>query len=272
MHLIFERYKLSNIDINFFNNDKYIAHYTNLEAAILILDSKKIRLGHKNNTNDLYENNKNWFFEEPYPSDMHTCEIFDCKEIKKSIENKINKHIQIFSTIGYQEKRTLYNRPRAWAQYGDNHNGVCLIFNKDKLIEKFNNNNIIKSLYGKMTYIDWINIIQSQGYYKTPNDIKKLSNLLNSPELLFEEVNKNHSLNTKLFIKDIDWEHENEYRFLAFSKNIDNIYIDYNDSLEAIVLGANINYRLRSCFKDDAVKRYHIKYNDYNEYEYLQIE
>lgn len=41
-------------------------------------------------------------------------------------------------------------------------------------------------------------------------------------------------------------------------------YIDYKDSLEAIVLGSNVHFRLRSCFKNDDVKKYHIEYNDYN--------
>jgi len=262
---------MSETDVRIFNQDKYVAHYTSINATLSILEDREIKLSHKSNTNDLYESNENWFFNEAYAGDMTNDEMFECMNIKERIENKLNKHIQLFSTIGYQDKRTLYNRPRAWAQYGDNHRGVCLIFNKKKLVEKFNNDNIIKSLYGKITYIDWIDIIQAQGCYQAPNNIQKLTKLLNTPELLFEEVNKNDSLKKRLFRKDIDWENENEYRFLAFSKKIDNICIDYKDALEAIVLGSNVNKRLRNCFVYDDVKKYHIEYDEYNEYKYFQF-
>ena len=260
------------MDLEHFNTDDYVAHYTTFDNAIKIIDSNKIKLSHKEMANDLHESNKNWFFDEAYYTNNRN-HIEQCDNIKKQIENRINKHIQTFATIGYQENRKFFNRPRAWAQYGDNNNGICLIFDKNKLTTAFSENKQIIKLYNKkIDYIDWLQDINGmQTDYTNHEDITKLQILLDNPRLLYEEVNKNFSLQHRLFNKDIDWEHENEYRWLVFSEILENICIDYNDALKAIVLGANVNNRLKNCFGNDSIEKYCIVYDNFNKYDFLPI-
>ncbi len=255
-------------DINIFNQDKYIAHYTNTKATKKILKDNKIRLGFKKDTNDPYEADKNWDFDEQHFT-TDRKKISEIRDIRKKIRKAVNKHIQLFCAVKYKDK-PIYNKPTHWAHYGDNYKGVCLIFNKNKLYNCFKKNNkILHYIAEEIKYIDYD--IENQSYLSKPEDKIYLDNLLKDPILLLEEVNKINWIKNKYFKKDIDWCKEDEYRFLVFSKNTDNIYIDYDDSLEAIVLGSKVGDRLKNCFEYRNIKKYRIKYNEYNKYEYLQI-
>jgi hypothetical protein len=67
-------------------------------------------------------------------------------------------------------------------------------------------------------------------------DGEKVDFYFENIEKFFEDINLDN-----LKIKQPHWEYESEYRWIVCSKKYDELYIPYEDSLKAIVLGINFN-------------------------------
>ena len=138
----------SDIDIN---DDTIIYHYTNLKGLFGIIGNEGIKLAELAYTNDLRETNNHCGYK---------CACF---------------------CVG----KDAYKKPRMWAQYGDNHNGVCIGFKLGKLREQ------IRTL--------GCNVDGFKVEYK------------NEAFFRYKGCNNEESLHYKLD----DWEKENEYRFIS---------------------------------------------------------
>lgn len=233
-------------------SDDLLFHYTSLNAACSILSSNRLRLSNLTNMNDPLE------FCEPNIFGFNGFEI-DMKkamrELTVSLQERENKIRLIcfckdFYCKGEWNNENLQNyssnltfkgwaRSRMWAQYADNHRGVCLVFNKSEFNDEFKKlaNNHIKILEPqKITYTNYLNELESA---------------------MTDELNvKNHDSNflhfyldderTKyLFQKSEDFRDENEYRFVLIDDNLDSSktdkFIDFGTSLKAIILGGRFN-------------------------------
>lgn len=133
---------------------KFLFHYTTYSSALGILHSRQMRLSSLANMNDPLE------FQD-YHGDgvviIGNPSNEECAAQVFSFENALTEkersvRLACFSmdmpftnkTEGCQ--KNYYNnlskgwaRPRMWAQYADNHKGVCLIFDKGCLINSFKN-------------------------------------------------------------------------------------------------------------------------------------
>lgn len=235
-----------------FNNEEHVAHYTNLNRVVKdILPFNEIRISSASKLNDPYERDYTWIDNEPSCSDKLALSssntLFNLKKI-------IYNHIKLFSTTSYDEESKncadlsldIYARPRMWASYGDNHKGVCLIFNKAELSKEFNKKNFVYCFENKVSYQSFLPISENPVVFN-PNKIK---NLLNNPKELYEAVNDNLLLQTKYFEKHIDWKTEHEYRWLVFSEQTKDLNINFAKSLKGIVLGVDVDYKYSSLFKN----------------------
>ena len=102
-----------------------------------ILPSNQIRLSTAGNVNDPFENKMDWFDCDPATEPNGTN--FDMLNQKDRIRNLLANHIKLLCCTKYNPLDTenftahYYAIPSMWSHYGDNHRGVCLIFDKNEL-------------------------------------------------------------------------------------------------------------------------------------------
>jgi len=263
---------------------EYLCHYTNAKKAKLILEKMTLKFGKVSKSNDPIEIK---IFTAFLPYNDIEKEILEENRIKKQLKLYLNKILQLIcfsegdirnikgdidddgeeidikddiidaAKLEDFSKRPPYYLPRMWSQYGDNHKGVCFIFNKDKLIDQVDEQS--KSLCNfKHKYISYKDILkddiflnQAVSLLYSYVDVSK-----NIETFVQDYLINNNDLN--YFTKDIDWKDEHEYRFLLWNmiknKDYNNkiIHID-NKSLIGIVLGL-CNDKVQ-CFAEVALKQ-----------------
>lgn len=240
---------LTTFDENF-NADRYLYHYTSVSTALKIIDGNSIKFSKVNRTNDTLESklkidfkntnnstNKtilSWIqsFNDVYSNNLQLlCFSVDDDNIV-SQENNKSKYSD-YSRRGFA-------KPRMWAQYATNNEGVCLIYDKSKLIE------IIKQRLSSLLIRHDRVIYQDQLYSFSFSDeaIRKINNFIN---LRIDSVGfgiqcHNFLLNNEeftqynYFSKLDDWKGEKEYRFLSYNEE-DLIIDNSNEALVGVIIG-----------------------------------
>jgi len=127
--------------------------------------------------------------------------------------------------------------PRMWAQYGDRHRGVCLVYHQKKLAESIHNQLQERTYRAqKVRYLDRllpevqvdpaytvnIDVLEDWG-----NDAYAYSHGQQFAERLYFEKAK-------------DWAGEREYRWVVFDYD-DDIYVNTKGSLVGIMFGAEVD-------------------------------
>jgi hypothetical protein len=222
------------------NSNIFACHYTSITVACEhILPSQKIRFSPLSGMNDPRENKArfdgvSWTGEDPPTNDLHM--------IREQFIDKQLKYSKIFCTTIDSDKnpyrlntKRCFGRPRMWAQYGDNHKGVCFVFDRESLKSK-----ILKSVPDGMEF--WADNIE----YK--DDLKNVS--AGSSTFYYKRADwgkievaiKNHIERYKeafFFRKDSDWIGESEWRGVIYQEKEGHVYFGFGDSLKAIVMGVD---------------------------------
>lgn len=178
-------------------NGNHLFHYTSFASALKIISSQRLLFGDFKNMNDISESRR---------------EVFDDMAIAE-----LNKYKSISFTEDKTGKRG-FEIDSLWGYYAEKGKGVCLVFDKSKLISQFKGKTIFQR-YGRIKYI------------------KKFTNAL-----FFEDGNISVDKQIKRKCKDIfftkstDWHMENEYRFLIRSEQNNDDYLEYKDALIAVII------------------------------------
>lgn len=265
------------MDLKELNSDRYVAHYTNFDRVIKnILPSNQIRVSSASKVNDPYERDFTWTDSEACCTDK---EAIECCNLLSELNPHIYNYIKLFCVASYDKKSNcsdlschIYAKPRMWASYGDNCKGLCLVFDKEELSKEFNKTDSVKVDEGNIEYIDFLSKIENSVTLSIfeLREIQKKSKVYN-PELLYKAINKNNLLKSKYFRKHIDWETENEYRWLVFAKETKDLNINFAKSLKAIVFGVDTDVRYRCLFKDYDIPLFKLKF-EYGKYNYHKLE
>jgi len=254
-------------------------HYTKLDTALFdILPHQKLLLNSVAKMNDIYEvrnsinaliKSNNWFDKLGY---------------NNSFEYLKKNKIKLLSFSQDSDKKRGFDNSLMWSFYGDNYKGVCLVYDKEKLIEDFIRN--FSQEYSFPRQIIY--------RYKKPKDISEediktieaktnLDEFRKIAEIKFEgafdlEEKKAYDLwhvlklndrsKDLFFRKGFEWEKENEFRFLIYEKNPEiplpnfepkKTYLEYSpDSLIGIILGPDYK-TTRNETKLDQFKIHHEK-------------
>lgn len=229
------------------SNDRFIYHYTSAEVAReFILPNGTLQFSNINQLNDpeestkyecLFLNNSEnnekpdslsmlMDFKQTFPSLLFSSSF--CTDKKK--DDNTNLHLNKGFMLS-----------RMWGTYGDKHKGVCLCFDKAKLLDSFqkyngNNFDIYKSdvKYSK-DIIDYIRKFSQSDKYVSPTGINASCNT-------YEEFS-NHIITNKdffFFWKQNDWRDENEFKILLVQKESQinsKIFLPFGNSLTAIFMG-----------------------------------
>lgn len=228
--------------------DLYLYHYTKVETARdCILRSRSLKIGSFRNTNDPKET-KDWEFNfalgelEPGIEETNLASRALSNEIKskaKVLCFSKDKNYTDINPLNHIFSRG-FAKSRMWAQYGVNHSGVCLIFNKkiieERITEQFGNSQ--NDIYpGSVNYSN----------RSIAEDIYKSAYTINYPSYnnlgLFAYFRRHlYTHHPRLFFeKSSDWQDEDEYRWVIVSNQEDDLYLQFDNALVGVVFGENTN-------------------------------
>jgi hypothetical protein len=231
-----------------------MCHYTRMESALNILSEKKLRLNKISKTNDPRESR---------PLEFLTFQDFgqqknpDVDKVNAVIRNDIPRvimeewKVSCFTLDSLIQNDTTeeslirmhaaflapgYARPRMWAQYADNHKGICLLFDKNTIDTKMQQTFADRCFSGQVAYDG--EIFVSLSLFPPPataliTDLKNLRAVDAARKYVFDH-------HVALFLrKNPDWAHETEYRWLIHStvQEVEGISID--GAIQAVLLGVD---------------------------------
>lgn len=185
------------MDKKTFQETEKLYHYTSWCAAMKIIASKTLKFGKLQHMNDVNEAHR-WIFYEP-GVDL------------SSIKEELNRYCQI-SLVNDNKPRSGYNIPAMWGHYAEKGNGVCLVFDKQKLMSCLGRNMWKGNIRYSKNYIGDIDI--------PTKDIERY----------FKE-NKSGIF----FKKTADWRYEQEFRIVARQSGKEELKLDFKDSLMAVI-------------------------------------
>ena len=199
--------------------NQYLFHYTTFSSALGILLSRQMRLGSLQNMNDPLEFQDHVgdgvsFDGNPSNEDIALL----LRQVRDAVTEKQNS-IRLasfsmdmpFSNQAKGSQENYFNnlskgwaRSRMWAQYADNHKGVCLVFDKTNLIKEFEKKfkkESCETHYGKVNYTN--NLYPLKERLRQP-----CNSLLTTDKIEF------------LFQKCEDFRDEQEFRLLLINKKL----------------------------------------------------
>jgi len=225
--------------------DKYVYHYTRWERLLNIMETG-FRLSVLAYMNDPRES-QDWILHTTIYTTIYEPEIrVDRDALDKAVAAyKRRLRASAFcldqpSTGEHAPSVRGYGRPRMWAQYAENHRGVCIVFDRESL------NQAIRTTYpdhdGSFVRDGRVNYVTS---HNDPASIA-LEYREGEAEACVNEYFTRYGASL-FFTKHVDWRDENEYRWLYFDADesgtgrdgMKNPYVDIKDSVIGLVLGAD---------------------------------
>ncbi|MHB1099304.1 MAG: DUF2971 domain-containing protein [Burkholderiales bacterium] len=232
---------------------KRIYHYTSRATALEhILPTKKIRIGSLGLTNDPRET-KEWGFPvrlAPRPIDLDRdldlvnqfqdaanrirredwWALCTCRDDPDLVEPNLNQPDLTHFKYGYA-------RGRMWAQYAENHKGVCFEFDGlelHKAVAAAVGQNPL--FFGPITYVDEWDVIN----LKKRGDAFQFSYAMVSDAGLEEGVRDHIRRHYQHFLleKSPDWATESEFRWLVNSAS-GPFFVDITASLRSVIVGVD---------------------------------
>lgn len=225
--------------------DKFLYHYTSLNSAFEhILHEGALKLSPMHLTNDPRES-KEWYFSvKKSPSledDQATWK--DNDKINAYLNMEIKKGCKL-TCFSQDDEYTTSNsdcgwaHPRMWAQYADNHRGICLAFDKTLLVSDAE-----KSLegkgqlyYEKVTYLNYHDLMKQNVFLLDSQAINKKALTHTVKQLIKEQYRQ------LFFTKHSDWLQEREFRILLKDKEESPEFIPIHNSIFAVIVGVDFPF------------------------------
>ena len=222
-----------------FDQDKYLYHYTSMDTAInYILYNKTLRFNPLANVNDPMESDPNyWAFSNLEKGDKSKVihdQVSDyfknrTKVVCFSLDDQGDWDSPEFSPLDFCARG--HSKPRMWATYGDDHKGVCLIFDRERLRQAFERglNERGHLLHGAVRYGK-----------RLPDDreaaVFDLQTFKENFESAIHQKIEDHYGRYFLY-KRIDWSTEDEYRFIITGGKPGPIELGFDDALVGVAVG-----------------------------------
>ena len=188
------------------DNGKYLYHYTNLNSCIKILMSNTMLFGKLSDMNDINELQHPLYFDD------------------WTISNIVHEEIKCYQQISLTQdgERRGFDIPAMWGHYSDKGAGVCIIFNKEKLI----------------------NVLPPEIYKAPVLYVKDFA-----PDILFQSNSgkilpfSREEIMEYFFKKSSDWAYEQEYRILLRkeSKDGNRCKLDLEDAVVGVIIHRDNN-------------------------------
>lgn len=233
------------------SSDAFLYHYTKASTARdFIFKNRNLRFGRYSETNDPKET-KTWQFDLGTNSNIDLG-AYNIDELSTWLSSRLKRLAMLtcFSMDAAQltgnHLQDIFKRgfckPRMWAQYADKHSGVCIVFDRKKLVRQleiqFASSHQVLS--GAVTYVDR-NIVRNFA------DQQYMINL-DVLESVGRDAYANLHLNThyeRLFFEKMnDWRDESEWRFIVFGYADTDLYLDITSCVVGIMFGENADEKI----------------------------
>lgn len=226
-------------------------HYTSRDTALEhILSTRKIRLGPLSKTNDPRET-KSWTFGIPgegdFPASLEEgkAEIDRVVRIFEAAEKiRANCKVLCMTMDDPTYNSTLYpmndfkrgfGHSRMWAQYGEAHKGVCLIFDRAQLHQAIRENLTAgcNLYYGPVEYSEKISGSEITSTALDQREIARygLEQFLN--------LHRHRYHHTFFFTKSKDWSGEFEYRWVVIGDHDESEFVPIDKAIAGVVVGVD---------------------------------
>lgn len=220
----------------------YVYHYTRWERLLNIMDTgfRLSVLAYMNDPRESKDWNLSTVSYEPAPMVDEPAFNRAVADYKRRIRVGAFCLDQPSGAAGSQGHRG-YAHPRMWAQYAENHKGVCIVMSRDILNQairtKYRDQNGSWVEDGKVRYVDTV-----------PEDPATQAVKFDQEEYHIESTVRNHFTkfrDSMFFVKHVDWRDENEYRWVYYdadesgtgSNGNKSPFVDIKHSVAALVLG-----------------------------------
>lgn len=225
-----------------------LAHFTKIRTLFCdILPKQQLRASNLIDLNDPLENKWDSGGYVSYRTNISINDITpeienEYYEFYSKMSKKLGHHINIacFSSYNhYLIERMQFSAPhenlKMWSQYGDSHQGACLIINKDNLLHNINNSSLNFLINQEVFYENNPNS-SSEFVTHTISDWSRESEPIDS---FFHRnaatiIKENPGI---LFKKRIEWRDELEERFIFYEKNAIHSYLSIENAIEEIIFG-----------------------------------
>lgn len=138
-----------------------------------------------------------------------------------------------------------FSRPRMWAQYAGNHAGVCLIFDRHKLLANFEAYMASHKLTLLFGVVDYANRKPVGGVWREDafTVVDHEYRTVGADRYPLYHIAKHHR--ELFFRKQLDWRDENEYRIVLFGPSEGDVLAPISAALRHVVLGSKCTGELR---------------------------
>ena len=200
-----------------FNDTERLYHYTSFDNAMAIIATGKLRFSQLCNLNDINE-----AYRPEYIGIDKTASISDFDKGFSTLDKGvITKAIQKFQQISLSmdsDDNYGFAISPMWGHYAQKGTGICIVFDKNKLIRKLNPDD-----YGIVQYKK-----ERNGSIIIPlENTEDCTGYINSHK---REI---------FFTKTSDWSYEQEFRIVKMSKRKTNRYLDIKDAIIAVIINTN---------------------------------
>lgn len=239
--------------MEYIKSEDALFHYTNMKKTKLILEGRRFKpslKGSMTDPNEFIPKDIGWAVWGEVPGDddsiraMHQTAAVALSRIKSLTQEKSqimcfcsnsrpyidvpNEEPHGDSTVSDEG----WAKSRMWIQYGDRHEGCCLVFSKEKLkgaIDRTTGR--VESAFPPWDEAVWY-IKGLKGHEPPePNVIDRIG----AEEYARGYMARNY--HDIYFKKDIDFRDESEYRFVIVSPQGGIEYVDISDSIKGVIVG-----------------------------------
>jgi len=236
---------------------KFLYHYTRADTAIEgILRYRTLRLSPYTKTNDPKES-KDWLFD--FGSNEGRDVSPDSRNdlsAKLSQELKNKTHLTCFSkdedSLTGNHPLDIYKRgfckPRMWDRYAGGHTGVCLVFDRQRLVEQVRRQirGRYPLYYGPVSYANhFVGDDPDHQEFTVNVDVLEKVGIKEYAQMHLSTHFKN-----LFFEKMTDWRDESEWRILAFTDSDKHLDISFEQSLVGLVFGCDVTQENRKAISD----------------------
>ncbi len=256
--------------------DDVVFHYTSHDTALKkILPSMNLRFSSFRNVNDPMEKIRStvslfWegspdfdvenFDHEKYMSDMEKVRLDECKLLCFTTSESNLKFTgnHIFDNDNYYKSG--FFKLRMWAQYGENHRGICLAFDKESIL------NVMEKSYDNKIYHENVKYSDSTLNVRGAYQVRACKELVDNFRDYFIDYHIEQNKTQLYFTKNLDWKDENEYRILMLREEKEDCYIEIQKALKAVFCGIDFPdediYTIRELVGNRTVDVYKLSLNN----------
>lgn len=216
----------------------HLFHYTGFEAVRAILAAGTLRLSPYTRTNDLWES-------QPHYPTLSAHHDESSSELHFALWNEIDRQLRLHTKVGCLtqdlELPPHVLTPDAlrgwahlalWAHYGNGHQGVCLRFDRERLLKSFltHAGPTALAFHGPVRYLSNHTMPITRGI-----GLGQASEFgADAVTLAYAEANKDQIF----FRKHSDWSSEAEFRLVLLNQSVDVEDIDIRDALTGVIVGS----------------------------------